>query len=1077
MKRLASYVAYGIVTGLLPLNIFAGQGPLASLPDDGKLPVPPRQSMAWTPPASGLPKSLVSAATKLFQEGLADPRGCEYREIELFVLYETYCRPLATHGWVLPAPAHGQRFAVGWNGVVCPVTWVGPQADLRKDVLAMIAADAQERAEFGERRDEDDLRSDEYGLSLESMHPLKACLLLRLGEGDLAARSWNAWKIGTGFADPEHAADDPYPTLFTWWTNALLDQAVRAHARYDDSLALASLRMLAAVRPAFEAAAEAENARLGEKRDFPPLAAVLLADQQRRLALRKAGNAPPLWTHGRSDYWDPKEALRKDLVKHFEKFTDDSKVVPELIHLLEECNDSYDHLFINVLINVGDDAVEPLLACLENDRRLSRAVCGRSVKCVAEVAIEALDGILQTGFNVSGDIGGDSPASAEARKALAGEMRAYWKKFKDVPLAERWYRILGDDTASAADWLDVARNITSSGNSGARYFGPISRKRSGPGQRPVLHGDVLRDKRHPSVTELMIRRVETLSARKEGSDAWFNHPLNQACEMASFLARWDVNAALPVLRRQTQRCRDAIAAHGPAEFARSSGWGPNAARFIITRAEAGDRQALEEYAAWIRGTTPQTFQDEFLEVLSPLWRFPQEKATKELADWLFTDPASPWNPLGRFERMFGCFDYKMIQSPLLAVPAFRQLLLKLLADRTVAGSVAVDHDGKLIVSENDKFRWWWGSSGSRGDSSDPRYPPKGTVLSVRTCDVVAADLHCYDMMRPSELYWPEADRDRAVAACADVLKRYGACFVATKSSGPHFDQPTFTLPPLDHPATSKDVEEGRAIFSLASQGEVRAIRFARLPQLARWTAFKQMPIQRPESDPKTGKPLLRIEYEQRGQVWQGEEVRIGNRWQRYFGFVGLGGMHKIPAEEIEFECTWDWKHLDASVSVGICWPGIVEIDYNHSDYVPLAVGDPLPVRLAVENHKGTDVAMPRFFDATGTKPASGGIAVRTQLLYTPDDCPWGSNITREMLETASKIPWTVLKAKRGGPLPFSAAKDLGPAERADVVAFDMAQWFPIEKPGTYRLRFEFDSPGARFEPVEVFMGILPAPTR
>lgn len=59
-----------------------GQGPKAVEKGDYVLPIPPQQSAAWTPPPTKLPKTLVSTAVHLFQLGLGDPRGCEYREIE-----------------------------------------------------------------------------------------------------------------------------------------------------------------------------------------------------------------------------------------------------------------------------------------------------------------------------------------------------------------------------------------------------------------------------------------------------------------------------------------------------------------------------------------------------------------------------------------------------------------------------------------------------------------------------------------------------------------------------------------------------------------------------------------------------------------------------------------------------------------------------------------------------------------------------------------------------------------------------------------------------------------------------------
>ena len=72
---------------LLPLIALAGLGaqdPRQAAKFAGKsIPDPPRQKDPWTPPRTKLPRFLVTATTALFEQGVADPRGCEYREVEI----------------------------------------------------------------------------------------------------------------------------------------------------------------------------------------------------------------------------------------------------------------------------------------------------------------------------------------------------------------------------------------------------------------------------------------------------------------------------------------------------------------------------------------------------------------------------------------------------------------------------------------------------------------------------------------------------------------------------------------------------------------------------------------------------------------------------------------------------------------------------------------------------------------------------------------------------------------------------------------------------------------------------------
>src|SRR5882672_6282938 len=49
------------------------------------IPESPQQKSPWTLPQTQLPQNLISAAARLFEQGLADPRGMEYREVEVIV--------------------------------------------------------------------------------------------------------------------------------------------------------------------------------------------------------------------------------------------------------------------------------------------------------------------------------------------------------------------------------------------------------------------------------------------------------------------------------------------------------------------------------------------------------------------------------------------------------------------------------------------------------------------------------------------------------------------------------------------------------------------------------------------------------------------------------------------------------------------------------------------------------------------------------------------------------------------------------------------------------------------------------
>ena len=238
-----------------------------------EIPRPPLQGEQWTPPRSALPDSFVSATAALFDHGMADPRECEYREIELGVGNVWWHKNdgiVATRGWVLP-DEEGQRFAIAWNGLVYPVLSVGGPGDLSKDVADAIETMNRpwmSRAFPARKTVLPDLR-----------FPIQGCLLLRLGEVELAKEFWEAAEIARRSSHEDVSKrgvdgegsilsdEDPYLDWARDWAWGLLDRAICAHMRGDDGLALASARLLAGVEARIEAEAAERGFRLFE---LPP---------------------------------------------------------------------------------------------------------------------------------------------------------------------------------------------------------------------------------------------------------------------------------------------------------------------------------------------------------------------------------------------------------------------------------------------------------------------------------------------------------------------------------------------------------------------------------------------------------------------------------------------------------------------------------------------------------------------------------------------------------------------------------------------------------------------------------------
>ncbi len=109
----------------------------------GTFPQLPASRLPWIVPQTTLSASVTVAIDRVFAIGLPDPRGCEYRSIQVETGNVWAHQPLPrwTNGWVLPEIANdtdAERWAIGWNGLMYPVASMGSPVDLASDVHEMI---------------------------------------------------------------------------------------------------------------------------------------------------------------------------------------------------------------------------------------------------------------------------------------------------------------------------------------------------------------------------------------------------------------------------------------------------------------------------------------------------------------------------------------------------------------------------------------------------------------------------------------------------------------------------------------------------------------------------------------------------------------------------------------------------------------------------------------------------------------------------------------------------------------------------------------------------------------------------
>jgi hypothetical protein len=696
-------------------------------------PEPPQQHVAWTPPKTTLPPAVVAAAIKLFDQGLADPRNCNYVELELDVgePWQGATSPIKTHGWLLPSPG----FAIAWNGLVYRVRSSGAPTDVVKDAKAILAADAAARKQaekdnpgFGYHRFP--AAGEGYGVAVETVTATKAIMLLRVGQPALADKIWKT---------AVETAPDPYAMLAEDWLWAMFERGITAHMRGDVALAIESWRRLPAL-----AAAMPPPAPNTSGIDFLGNIGELLAEEQRRATSPR----PPLDLAKLAVLSQPARIAR--LIAELDQVAARQMGQPGGVALGEDP-------IIQALIKEGEPAVEPLLATLESDDRFTRSVQfwrdfarQRDVLTVYEAAYVALSGVLDMSFFAPASTGDNLTARGRAgRLAVVKQLREYWAKWKGVPLVERQYRMFADDKLDAGTWLTAAAQITQPTNVTTVPSSSIDQWTTTsplpPNTKPALRGEPLRGKTSPSVTALFLRRLPAMSGWRE-----------QTAMLQAFAA-WDPAAAKLELAKFV---------HAQiASWAGTSGNGDKPylgaalAELTTARIAAGDDTALADYASWIVTTTPDQAEFDAVAWFAPMIAHPKSPAIAAAARTLFG--TSPWIPLLSKRGSYYMLD--LINSDLVHVPAFRDYLLGQLANRDKLGTVRM-RKGDIDV-QTDGFQQSQGV-----DDKDPLLPKEGAVETLRYADQIADSLSSRDGAPKFRRYWPLAERDKAIAAIATWLR-------------------------------------------------------------------------------------------------------------------------------------------------------------------------------------------------------------------------------------------------------------------------------------------------------------------
>lgn len=1025
-----------------------------------KLPLAPQQNEAWTAPAGEVPEDVVVATTRLFQQGLADPRGCEYRAISAGVgsCWSGDGGVMDCHGWVLPAAdAKSPRFVICWNGLIYPAISVGDKADLSADLDQIIKADETARAEAAKRdpsfpfiRFSAACPGEAQSVSEKSMLPIKVCMLLRLGNGDLAARYWKCWK---GPAAETNEKSDAYRELAGALKWSVFDRAICAHMRGDDRLALLSAKQALTLKETIDkapAAKAAENRNGGDRGDYADVLPALIEDDQRRV----------------------KETTRVEAIKWGEKaFAGRADWVAALVKDLDQVAarqwgqpggvDLASDPVVQALIQCGDDAVEPLLDCLEHDKRLTRSVHfwrdfspNRMPLGVHEAAYVALSGILQTSFFGTASTGDDLSARGDTGRAeVAGRIREYWKKYRGLTIQERWFRILADDDSSPDQWLQSMSNITKPVDvtiSPSSMFGSgwVTTPKRMPGEKPALSGEVLRAKQNPSIVELAAKRIDQIDQLDTDSSQHM-YRVASASEMALELHEWDAAKSVPVMSKQLRY------AVGLFDDKFSSDYGEPMLTGIAAMARAmaqeGDHSGLKIYGDWLRtkvspsriGTRPE-------EVLSALWKFQDDPAMIETAEKMFNGPPSDWNPMLP-HVITGWGQDDLVRSPLLGIKSFRDQVLRGLADQTPYATITIRANHEIETKTQS------GNGSSLSSSSvelgEAHIAPEGTSMPLRNCDKYAYQISLIQGAPDVQNYWPQADRDAAIKACSEFLVSYAPSLRYNEKYQFGDDFPMkqachLTFPPLGHPASLAETRSHCAIFSLEGQGDRRLFKLPDVPMKATWVALKKYPFNQQSFDTVKNQSIVTKAFHQESWVWQAEEVQVNGVWQRYYGVVGPHEIARVPASEIEFPRDWwDWPSLPGGTDCRIQFSEDATVTTNAGGI--FALGKPVPIHLLFRNRLGVSQNIPTQWAAYS---AEGKLAIRPGLSINLRRLSDTSGPREEGTDAGSPVdgkPLAILSDR------LVENRMVNTNNSFEAAAIDLRDCFDLTKPGRYHVQLTF----------------------
>ena len=171
-------------------------------------------------------------------------------------------------------------------------------------------------------------------------------------------------------------------------------------------------------------------------------------------------------------------------------------------------------------------------------------------------------------------------------------------------------------------------------------------------------------------------------------------------------------------------------------------------------------------------------------------------------------------------------------------------------------------------------------------------------------------------------------------------------------------------------------------------------------------------------------------------------MKKGNRWERYYGFIGHATVARVPASEIEFSPD---RYRRLNLTSGLS----ARLETADPSVTVFPPGEPVFITLRLHNAHGIEQSAPTEFIRAGAdgKPALRR-GVSLALNVRPRD-PDGQGLVHAVSAPPRK-PTGIDQFDPG-----NASRTLAPSESFVAIRLDLNDWYAGLKPGWYSLQVNF----------------------